>query len=114
VPFARGERASVPHRSLFWRTGHYQVARIDGWKLHVNERPPGTTWLFDLRNDPTEQHDLAAREPERVAELRRAIAAHDAEQVASAWPSLTESPINVDKTLAEPDAPDDVYVYWPN
>ena len=25
---------------------------IDGWKLQVNERPPGTTWLFDLRADP--------------------------------------------------------------
>ncbi|HEX2485509.1 MAG TPA: sulfatase-like hydrolase/transferase [Myxococcota bacterium] len=114
VPFARGEGEGVPHRELFWRTGHYRVALVDGWKLHVSERPPGTAFLFDLRNDPTEQRDLAAREPERVAALRRAIAAHDADQVASAWPSLTESPINVDKTLAEPDAPDDVYVYWPN
>jgi uncharacterized sulfatase len=114
VPFVRGEREDVPHRELFWRTGHYQVARIDGWKLHLNERPPGTTWLFDLGSDPTEQTNLAAREPERVAAMRRALAAHNAEQVASAWPSLTESPINVDKTLAEPDAPDDEYVYWPN
>ena len=114
APFVRGECEGVPHRSLFWRTGHYQVALVDGWKLHVNERPPGTAWLFDLKNDPTEQHDLAAQQPERVAELRRAIAAHDAEQMASAWPSLTESPINVDKTMAEPDAPGDVYVYWPN
>jgi arylsulfatase A-like enzyme len=114
LPFVRGERGGVPHRQLFWRTGHYQVALVDGWKLQVNERPPGSTWLFDLNNDPTEQTNLAAREPERVAELRRALAAHDAEQAPSAWPSLTESPINIDKTLAEPDAPDDEYIYWPN
>jgi uncharacterized sulfatase len=114
VPFARGEREGVPHRALFWRTGHYRVARIGDWKLQVNERPPGTTWLFDLKSDPTERTNLAAREPERVAEMRRALAAHDAEQVESAWPSLAELPVNVDKTLAEPDAPDDEYIYWPN
>jgi uncharacterized sulfatase len=88
--------------------------QIDGWKLQVNERPPGSTWLFDLRRDPTEQTNLAAREPERVAAMRRALAAHNAEQVESAWPSLVEAPVNIDNTLAEPDAPDDEYIYWPN
>lgn len=114
VPFVRGERPGVPHRALFWRTGHYRAALVDGWKLQVNERPPGTTWLFDLENDPTEQVDLAEREPERVAALRRRLAAHEAEQSAPAWPSLVEMPVSVDKTLREPDAPDDAYVYWPN
>jgi uncharacterized sulfatase len=80
----------------------------------VNERPPGTVWLFDLNTDPTEQRNLATEQPEKVAELRRTLDAHDAEQQASLWPSLVEMPVNVDKTLAEPDAPDDEYVYWPN
>ncbi len=114
APFVRGERAGVPHRELFWRSGHYRVAIVDGWKLQVMERPPGTTWLFDLNTDPTERTNLAAREPERVAALRRALAAHDAEQAESLWPSLVENPVNVDKTLAEADAPDDEYIYWPN
>lgn len=114
VPFVRGERAGEPHRALFWRSGHYRVARIDGWKLQVNERPPGGTWLFDLRSDPTEQTNLAEREPERVAAMRRALDAHDADQAESAWPSLLEAPVNIDKTLAEPDAPDDAFIYWPN
>jgi uncharacterized sulfatase len=113
VPFVRGERDGVPHRELFWRTGHYQVALVDGWKLQVNERA-GATWLFDLNRDPTEQTNLAAREPERVAALRAALAAHNAEQAPSLWPSLMEMPINIDKTLAEADAPDDEYIYWPN
>jgi uncharacterized sulfatase len=103
VPFVRSEREGEPHRALFWRSGHYRVARIDGWKLQVNERPPGSTWLFDLKNDPTERTNLAEREPERVASMRRALESHDAEQVESLWPSL-----------AEPDAPDDEYIYWPN
>jgi arylsulfatase A-like enzyme len=114
VPFVRGEREGVPHRQLFWRTGHYQVALVDGWKLQVNERPPGTTWLFDLDRDPTEQTNLADREPERVAALRRALAAHDAEQAEPAWPSRVEMPVNIDKTLLDADAPGDEYIYWPN
>ena len=114
VPFVRGERAGVPHRELFWRSGHYQVARIDDWKLQVNERPPGRAWLFDLEHDPTEQINLAEREPERALAMRRALAAHNAEQIPSAWPSLIEAPINIDKALNEPDAPDDEYVYWAN
>jgi uncharacterized sulfatase len=114
LPFVEGRREGVPHRELFWRSGHYQVALVDGWKLQVNERPPGTEFLFDLGADPGETTNLAASEPERVAALRQALSAHNAEQVDSRWPSLTESPINVDTTLAEPDTPDDVYVYWPN
>lgn len=114
VPFARGEREGAPHDRLFWRTGHYRVALIDGWKLQVGERPPGTVWLFDLANDPTEQTNLATREPERVAAMRRALDDHDAEQAEPAWPSLVEMPVNIDKTLAEPDAPADEYIYWPN
>ena len=43
-----------------------------------------------------------------------ALAAHEAEQAETAWPSLTESPTQIDKTLAEPEAIDDEYVYWPN
>jgi uncharacterized sulfatase len=66
VPYARGEIGGAPHDALFWRTGHYQVSLADGWKLQVTERP-GTTWLFDLNTDPTEQTNLAEREPQRVA-----------------------------------------------
>jgi uncharacterized sulfatase len=114
VPYARGEREGAPHDQLFWRTGHYQVALVDGWKLQVNDRSPDAPWLFDLRNDPTEQIDLAEREPQRVAELARALAVHNAEQVAPAWPSQVEMPVNIDKSLTQPDAEDDVYIYWPN
>ncbi len=114
VPFARGEREGVPHERLFWRSGHSQVALVDGWKLQVNERPPGTEWLFNLREDPTEQTNLAPSEPERVAELRRALIAHNAEQVPPAWPSLIEMSVSIDKTLLDAQAADDEYIYWPN
>lgn len=114
VPFVRGERAGAPHEALFWRSGHYRAVRAGDWKLQVNERPPGGEWLFDLARDPGERTNLAASEPGRVAALRRALDAHDAEQAPPLWPSLGELPVNVDRTLAEPDSPGDTIVYWPN
>jgi uncharacterized sulfatase len=113
LPFVRGERGGVPHRQLFWRSGHYQVARVDDWKLQLNERA-NATWLFDLNRDPTEQTNLAASQPARVDELRRVLAAHNAEQAEPLWPATGELPVNVDKTLLQADAPEDEFIYWPN
>jgi uncharacterized sulfatase len=114
VPHATGARTDPPHRELFWRTGHYQVALIDGWKLQVNEGGSSSAWLFHLAEDPTEQVNLAAEHPDRVAAMREALARHNAEQIPSAWPSLVDMPINIDKTILEPDEVGDEYIYWAN
>ena len=113
LPFARGEAEGVPHDALFWRSGASQSAIVDGWKLNVSN-PPGRTWLFDLRADPTEQNDLSAERPEKVAELQKALADHNAEQNPSRWPSGGSFAINIDKDLSIADAPDDEYIYWSN
>ena len=113
LPHVLGEAEGVPHERLFWRTGGYQVALVDGWKLQRSD-PPGRTWLFDLRNDPTEQNDLSEQEPERAAELEKLLEEHNAQQAEPLWPSLVQSPQNIDKTLLEPDAEDDDYIYWFN
>ena len=113
VPFARGEASGVPHHSLFWRSGASQSALVDGWKLNTSD-PPGREWLFDMRADPNEQTDLADSHPEKLAELRDALAAHNAEQVAPAWPAGGSMAVNIDKDLTQPDAPDDEYIYWSN
>ena len=113
VPHVTGEVDGVPHERLFWRTGGYQVALADGYKLQISN-PPGKTWLFHLPSDPTEQRNLAGAAPERVAALKQLLAEHNAQQAASLWPSAIVSPINIDKTLLDPDAPDDEYIYWYN
>jgi hypothetical protein len=46
--------------------------------------------------------------------MKALLEEHDRGQIEPAWPSLVEAPINIDKTLREPDAPDDEYIYWPN
>ncbi len=109
----RGGAVGAPHERLFWRQGHYQVVLADGWKLQRTARPD-KTWLFHLRDDPTEQHNLAAEYPDKVAELSALLEAHNAEQAEPAWPALIEAAIPVDKTLAEAPEEGDEYVYWPN
>lgn len=86
---------------------------MNGWKLNVSD-PPGRNWLFDLSVDPNEQDDLSARHPVKLAELKAALADHNAGQIEPAWPSRASMPINIDKDLTQPDAPDDEYIYWSN
>ena len=131
VPYVTGQADGVPHQRLFWRTGGYQVVLADGYKLQISDRapygrvedrtpygrvgdPPGKTWLFHLPSDPTEQRNLAAEAPERVAALKQLLTEHNAQQAAPLWPSAVVSPINIDKTLLDPDAPDDEFIYWFN
>jgi uncharacterized sulfatase len=113
LPFVRRERTGRPHETLVWRSGHYQALRHGDWKLQVSRRPDAVR-LFDLATDPLEQHDLAPQRPDRVRALQERLDAHNRAQAEPLWPSVLEAPVPVDKTLAEPEAADDVYVYWPN
>ncbi len=113
VPYVRGEVSGQPHRSLYWRSGDYRTLIADGYKLQVAGRPD-KVWLFDLGTDPTEAHDLADREPERVAALRAMLDAQDAQMAPPLWPSLIEGPFYIDHPLGVPDRPQDEFVYWSN
>ncbi|HVH17043.1 MAG TPA: sulfatase-like hydrolase/transferase [Myxococcota bacterium] len=113
LPLVTGAVPSLAPRPIFWREGHYQAVRAGGWKLHVSKHPD-RVWLFDLNTDPTEQRELSAERPEKVAELRALLDAHNAEQAAPLWDSYAEMPVAIDKTLAEPEAPDDEVIWWPN
>lgn len=113
LPFVRGEAAGVPHRTLFWRSGGYRVVLSDGWKLQSLDRPRADR-LYHLAVDPTEQQDVAAANPAKVAELRAQLAAHDAEQRPPAWPALVHSPIPIDRPLGAKPVPKETIIYWSN
>lgn len=113
LPYVTGKTLGRPHDVLFWRTGPYRVVRAGDWKLQVTERPR-KDWLYDLSADPTERVNLAQAMPEKVAELKRLLAAHDAEQVKPLWPELGQSPVMLDHSLILPQQEDDEYVYWGN
>jgi uncharacterized sulfatase len=113
LPFVTRERSGVPHETLFWREGYHQAVLHDGWKMIVSARPE-RTWLFHLREDPTERQDLATTRPDVIAQLTRLLEAHNREQAAPMWPSVIESPQLIDKTGAERYVEGDEYTYWPN
>jgi arylsulfatase A-like enzyme len=113
LPHLRGAISEPPHDALFWRDGSYQMLIARGWKLQVSERPD-RIWLFHLDEDPTEQNEVSAQHPDKVAELRTLLDRHNAQMAEPMWPSFVELPVLVDKTLVDPESEDDEYVYWQN
>jgi len=63
---------------LYWRFGGRVAFREGDWKIVVDEsleRPE----LYDLATDRSERHDVAAREPERLAAMMARLRAHTSE-----------------------------------
>ncbi|MGD9967962.1 MAG: sulfatase-like hydrolase/transferase [Hyphomonadaceae bacterium] len=111
LPYLRGQ--TQPDRTLYWRSGPYRVVRDGDWKLQVSETPD-RVWLFNLHDDPTEQHDLSAQQPERVAAMRAMIEAQNAGLPPPLWPALIEGPVRIDVPLNAPWSEDQDYIYWSN
>ena len=103
----------IAPRTLFWRSGDYRVVRDGDWKLQVSARPD-RVWLHNLADDPTEQRDLSAAMPEKVAELRAKIEAQAAEMPKPLWPALLEGPVRIDVPLNAPWKEGQDYVFWAN
>jgi len=102
-----------PHEKLFWRAGNYHVVLADGWKFQ-RDTTQGKSWLFDMKNDPTEQNNLVAKEPERVRAMKAMLARHNATQKQPAWPYLLEIVVRVDKPGNAPFETGDEYIYTAN
>ncbi|WP_338424504.1 sulfatase-like hydrolase/transferase [Sphingopyxis kveilinensis] len=99
--------------AIFWRSGDYRAVRAGDWKLQVTKRPEKAR-LYNLAVDPTEQTDLSAREPARVAELRAMIAAQNKDMARPIWPGLIEGPVRIDVPLNAPWQGGQDYIYWTN
>jgi arylsulfatase A-like enzyme len=65
-------KQSLSPRKLFWKKGRDFAMRDGPWKLLVEN---GTTQLFNLDEDLSEQHDLATAHPERVKTMLEALQA---------------------------------------
>lgn len=101
-------------RPLFWRDGPYRAVQHQGWKLIASDKPR-KDWLFNLREDPTERHNLALREPAKLAQLQALQQQHHAGMPAPLWQSFLQVPIFIDKTLDQKHDPAvDEYTYWTN
>jgi arylsulfatase A-like enzyme len=114
LPWAMGKaQTDRPHQTLFWQSGGYHVVRDGDWKLQLTDRPK-KAWLFNLAEDPTEQRDLAATNPAKVAQLTALIDAHLAGGRAPLYGAALEAPVAIDKTLEQKVSAGDTVVYWPN
>jgi arylsulfatase A-like enzyme len=72
MPLLRDGTPLPADRTLFWRasgvTGGGSAARMGHWKMLIDD-PNGAPRLYDIRNNPAENNDLAASRPEILAQL---------------------------------------------
>ena len=48
----------INNRVLYWRSGYYKSLRTGDWKIKISEKP-NKIWFYNLKEDPTEQNNLA-------------------------------------------------------
>jgi arylsulfatase A-like enzyme len=113
LPYLKGEKQGRPHDVLFWKSGHYKTVLAGDWKLQVTERPKKDR-LYNVAEDPTEQVDVADKNPQKVSELKALLAEHEKEISEPAWPSLLEGRIAIDYPGDVPFREGDDYIYWAN
>jgi arylsulfatase A-like enzyme len=90
LPVFKG--GTLPERPIFWHYPHYgnqggapaAAIRRGDWKL-IEWLEDGRTELFHLAQDLSEKNDLAAKEPQRVAQLREELHAWQ-KQVGAKFP----------------------------
>jgi arylsulfatase A-like enzyme len=113
LPFVQGKQQGAPHAQLFWRSGAYQAVQAGHWKLQVNATQQ-LDWLYNIKDDPTEQHNLASAQPEQVHALKARLATFNQAQQAPLWPAMLEAPVLIDKPMNRPQSADDEFIYWSN
>lgn len=113
LPYLTGRKNGAPRDTLVWRSDAYQAILHKGWKMKRSAVPEKTR-LFHLAEDPTEQEDVSAANPEKIAQLSALLDAHNSRQAPPRWPSAVYMPIWVDKTPADAVTLEDDYILWPN
>ena len=113
LPYLSGAKVGGPDRPLFTKNGTCSQVIKDDWKL-IWDQQQNKKWLFDLKNDPTEQNNLVDQSQEKSKLMTELLAAFIAEQPKPIWEGSTKSPIRIDKHLNEAHSNTDEYAYWQN
>lgn len=83
LPFLAGDRSDAPHPTLYWKKENRGTIRDGDWKLlRFPDRP---AMLFNIANDPSEQHDLAIENRELVEQLYKKLFAWEIELERPLW-----------------------------
>jgi arylsulfatase A-like enzyme len=71
------QKQGSPHEEiLLFHSPQHAAIRVGDWKLIQDFTTKGKSELYHLGQDIAEAHDLSAKEPQRVAELRSKLEAH--------------------------------------
>ena len=110
------DELSLVHDTLYWRSGHYSAFRKGKYKLQYSTKLPNKLWLYDMQKDPTEQYNLAYVPSFKalLKDMRASMAEEVSKHRESLWPSLSESPVLIDKLENEGYEEGDEYIYWAN
>ncbi len=86
LPYLTGGTDTIPPRTLYWKNAEKWAVRDGGLKLVVGDGKPGEQpGLYDVANDISEKHDLAAKRPDDVARLKALYDAWAATHQDTAW-----------------------------
>jgi len=104
------------HEQLYWRSSHYEVLRKGHWKLQVSHHRPRKYWLFNMSKDPVEEYNLAYTPAFKsdLVSMQQSLLVERRQHREPLWPSLSESPVLIDKLWAEEYVEGDEYIYWAN
>jgi arylsulfatase len=70
LPTLLGKGRQLQHRYLYWEYARRQAVRTGDWKA-IRHRPDRNIELYNLKNDISEQNNVAAENPQIAAEITR-------------------------------------------
>lgn len=88
LPYLNAQRPGAPHEALFWKLAAYSAVRVGKWKLYLEPRNQ-VARLYDLEQDPQEQHDMAGWEPQIFEDLQARYAAWEQSLPPRAWTNIS-------------------------
>ena len=84
MPYLSNSERGDPHRNLFWIWGSRRAIRAGDFKAMSQDN--GKSWqLYNVKNDISEQHDLADKRAPKLEQLIKIFDAWEKELVPQQW-----------------------------